>query len=442
MKIAYIAAGAAGMYCGSCIHDNTLAAALIRKGHDVALIPTYTPIRTDEDSVSINRIFLGGVNIYLQQKSAIFRKTPAFIDRLFDSPKLLNWVSRFSSNTDAKELGELTVSMLKGEHGSFNKELQKLAKWLKESYQPDLVQLTNSMFVGVAKYLKQELQVPVLCAMQGEDIFLDDLIEPYKTQAFNLIKDQAKAVDGFISTSAYYSDFMTDYLEIASDKIHEVKLGINLSGYGDKPKRLEDGAFTIGYLARICPEKGLHQLVDAFHQLSLNNKKINIKLKVAGYLGKKDQPYFEDIQKKIQSLELSKDFEYYGEVDREQKISFLNSIDVLSVPTVYKEPKGLFALEAMANSVPVVLPKHGAFPEILEVTGGGLLVEPGSVTDLAKGIQVLIDFPDHKISMGEKGKQVVHEMFSDDLMADTTLKVYEQQLGTFEKENLSKDRVQ
>ena len=57
MKIAYIAAGAAGMYCGTCIHDNTLAAALQRTGHDVALIPTYTPIRTDETDVSIDRVF-------------------------------------------------------------------------------------------------------------------------------------------------------------------------------------------------------------------------------------------------------------------------------------------------------------------------------------------------------------------------------------------------
>ena len=70
MKIAYITAGAAGMYCGSCLHDNTLAAALMAKGHEVALIPTYTPTRTDEEDVSIDRVFYGAVNVFLETKVA------------------------------------------------------------------------------------------------------------------------------------------------------------------------------------------------------------------------------------------------------------------------------------------------------------------------------------------------------------------------------------
>ena len=69
MRAAYIAAGAAGMICGSCLHDNALAAALIRKGHDVTLIPTYTPIRTDETNVSSGPVFYGALNVYLEQKS-------------------------------------------------------------------------------------------------------------------------------------------------------------------------------------------------------------------------------------------------------------------------------------------------------------------------------------------------------------------------------------
>jgi hypothetical protein len=154
MKIAYIAAGAAGMYCGTCIHDNTLAAALQRTGHDVALIPTYTPIRTDETDVSIDRVFYGGINVYLQQKSALFRHTPWMLDRLFDRPSLLNGLSRFSASTSAQDLGSLTVSVLQGEEGQQKKELAKLVKWLRDSYQPDLVQLTNSMFVGFAREIK------------------------------------------------------------------------------------------------------------------------------------------------------------------------------------------------------------------------------------------------------------------------------------------------
>src|SRR5207244_8669724 len=115
MRIAYITAGAAGMFCGSCLHDNTLVASLIAQGHDALLIPTYTPIRTDEEDVSQHRVFFGGINVYLQQKLALFRHTPWFLDRLLDGRGLLNWVSRFAVRTRAEELGGLTVSMLQGE---------------------------------------------------------------------------------------------------------------------------------------------------------------------------------------------------------------------------------------------------------------------------------------------------------------------------------------
>src|ERR1700678_319727 len=130
MRIAYITAGAAGTICGSCFHDNTLVAALVAAGHDALLIPTYTPIATDEVDVSTHRIFFGGINVYLQQKSALFRHTPWFLDRLLDGRRLLNWVSPLAVKTRAEELGELTVSMLRGDHGFQSKEIDKLADWL------------------------------------------------------------------------------------------------------------------------------------------------------------------------------------------------------------------------------------------------------------------------------------------------------------------------
>src|SRR5215210_3119655 len=99
MRIAYITAGAAGMYCGSCMKDNTLVSALCKAGHDALLIPTYTPIRTDEADVSNRQIFFGGINVYLEQKLWLFRHTPRFLDRLLNARWLLRWVSRFAANT-------------------------------------------------------------------------------------------------------------------------------------------------------------------------------------------------------------------------------------------------------------------------------------------------------------------------------------------------------
>src|SRR5260370_8570091 len=112
MKIATITAGAAGMYCGSCMHDNTLVAALAALGHDALLIPTYTPIRTDESDVSQRRVFFGGINVYLQQKTALFPHTPWFLDRIFHARVLLNWPPRFAVTTRPEALGSLTIPIL------------------------------------------------------------------------------------------------------------------------------------------------------------------------------------------------------------------------------------------------------------------------------------------------------------------------------------------
>ena len=429
MKIAYIAAGAAGMYCGTCIHDNTLAAALQRKGHEVALIPTYTPLRTDEADVSIDRVFYGGINVYLQQKLGLFRHTPWMLDRLFDRPALLNGLSRFSASTSAKDLGALTVSVLQGEEGQQKKELAKLVKWLRDSYQPDLVHLTNSMFVGFAREMKKVLGVPILCALQGEDIFLEDLIEPYKSQALKLLQARASEVDGYIAPCQYYADFMADYLDIPANKIDVVHLGLNLNEHGVAQKEIAATPFVIGYLARICPEKGLHLLVDAFYRLANRVGSDKVQLKVAGYLGKKDEPYFEQLVKQIDAWGLSDTFDYWGEVDRHQKIEFLNSFHVLSVPTIYKESKGLFILEALANGVPVVQPRHGAFPELIEVTGGGILVDAESPDAIVEGISQLMNNQGYREQLGQQGKAAVHSEFSDDVMAEATLAIYQKYIS-------------
>ena len=421
MRIAFISAGAGGMYCGSCIHDNTLAAALQRKGCDVALIPTYTPLRTDEANVSIDRIFYGGIHVYLQQKLALFRHTPWILDRLMDP--LVKGLSRLNSSTDPKKLGALTVSVLQGEEGRQHKELEKLISWLKSSFRPDIVHLTNSLFSGLTRRIKEELGVPVLCAVQGEDLFLDGLAEPHRSQALNLVRERAIDVDGFIAPCRFYAEFIKTYLKIPEGKVHEARLGLNLQGHGTG-RGPEPSPFSIGYLARICPEKGLHLLVDAFYLLTERVGRDNIRLKVAGYLGKKDRAYFDELRKQIDLRGLAECFEYAGEIDRNQKIEFLNRLHVLSVPTLFQDPKGLFILEALANGIPVVQPRHGAFPELVEATGGGILVEPGSPDAIAEGILQLLEDPEYRSRLGQAGKEAVERKFNDAVMADETIEIY------------------
>src|SRR3954468_5382908 len=212
MKIAFITAGAAGMYCGSCMKDNTLVSALARLGHDALLIPTYTPIRTDEEDVSQGRVFFGGINVFLQQKAGLFRYTPGLFDRLLDFPRLLRWVSRFAVKTRADQLGDLTTSMLQGRSGKQRKEVKKLVRWLAADFRPDVVVLTNVLLSGIVPALKQDWGGPVFGTLQGDDIFLEALPADDRKRAIELIQQNCADVDGYFATSGYYADFMAGYL--------------------------------------------------------------------------------------------------------------------------------------------------------------------------------------------------------------------------------------
>jgi glycosyltransferase involved in cell wall biosynthesis len=424
MRITYITAGAAGMFCGSCMRDNTLVAALARLGHDALLVPTYTPIRTDEEDVSQRRVFFGGINVYLQQKLGLFRHTPWFLDRLLDAPRLLNWVSRFAVKTRAEELGDLTVSMLRGEHGHQRKEVAKLVRWLADEIEPQIVNLTNAILSGMVHELKRGVKAPVLCSLQGDDIYLESLPEPYRSKSLALIRKHSKEIDGFLATSAYYADFMAGYFDIPRSKIDVVLPGLNLKGHGGPRPDRNGRPFTVGYFARICPEKGLHVLTEAFHLLRRTPGAPRCRLRVSGWLGGNDRAYFEGLQRQLKERGLADDFEYVESPDHASKVSFLQGIDALSVPTTYREPKGLYVLEALANGVPVVQPRHGSFPELLEATGGGLLVNPDDPHDLAAGLRRLLDDDALGAELGRKGREAVHARFHADRMAEETLAVY------------------
>jgi glycosyltransferase involved in cell wall biosynthesis len=335
----------------------------------------------------------------------------------------------------------MTLSVAKGETGNQQREVKELVSWLRDDFKPDIVHITNSMFLGLAGPIKREIRVPVLCSLQGEDIFLGALSEPYKSQVHEQLRSHARIVDGLVATCNYYASFMGKYLDVDPQHIHVVPLGIKLEGHQGAPPspkspgttvdevppeslRSTSSPFVVGYLARICPEKGLHRLVEAFALLC---KKVDIKdlrLHVAGYLGKRDETYFQDIKKRVDELGLAEVFDYAGEVNRDEKIDFLQTVDVLSVPTTYSDPKGLFVLEALANGTPVVQPAHGSFPEMIAATGGGLLFEPGSTESLADKLEELMRAPQYRYELGRRGADAVRKRFSDTAMADATLGVY------------------
>lgn len=384
MKVLQITAGAAGMFCGSCTRDNALARELLARGHDVTLVPVYTPTTPDEPNVSRPRVLFGGISVYLQQHSALFRRTPWFLDRLWDSPRLIRAVAGRAISTDARMLGDLTISMLEGEQGLLRKEFEKLVEWIREEQAPDVIVLPNSLLISLAAPLKRVFNCPVSCTLQGEELFLDALIPPYREQALAMIRKQVEVVDRFIAVSDYCADFMARYLEIPPSRISVVPLGITLDGY--ERRQADPGSFTVGYFARIAPEKGLHLLTDAYVRLRRRTGNARIRLEAGGTMAASARSYLDDARKAIARAGLDAEFTYRGSLDRAGKLAFLRSVDVLSVPATYDEPKGMSLLESMASGVPVVQPRRGAFTEIVERTRGGLLVEPDDPEQLAEGL--------------------------------------------------------
>ena len=428
MRIAILAAGAAGMYCGSCLRDTNLAAALAARGHHVAFVPLYTSVRTDESPVQSAPIFFGGVNVYLRHKVPLFHLVPRALGRLLDSDAVLGLAGRLAGMTSAAGLGELTISMLQGADGRQAGELDRLLDYL-ASLQPDAVQLPNAFFIGIADAIRQRVASTrtrppaIVCELTGEDVFLDSLPGAYRERALEIIRRAAPNADAFIASSEYYAARAAELFAISRGRISVVWSSVNAGDFA--PASHANAQPIVGYMARICPEKGLDVLVEAV-RLIREKHGIPARLRAAGWLGPQNRPWFEglsrDARRWVAAVEPA--FEYLGEVDRAAKIAMLSSIDVLSVPTRYPEAKGIYVLEALAAGVPVVQPEHGSFIELIRDTGGGVLVPPNDPAALADAIAELLRDPERRKLLGQAGRAAVAERYSHDSMAGKAEGVY------------------
>jgi len=415
------------MYCGNCLRDNALVQALRHLGHEVLMVPLYLPLTLDEPDQSNAPIFFSGINVYLEQKSALFRHAPGWLHRLLASRRLLNWAAGRASRTQAAQLGELTLSMIRGEAGNQARELEELIAWLKTQPKPDVIFLSNVLLIGFARRLQEQLRTPVVCVLQGEDYFLDGLPEPHRKACWQSLGERTENVDLFIALSHYFAGLMRERLGLLPERVEVVYNGINLEGYKDegpdgRDKR-RNQAPVLGYFARMCREKGLDVLVDAFIQLRKSGRAGALKLRIGGYCGPADEPFVASLRDRLNSSGLSDQVEFCPNLDHAAKLAFLRSLSVFSVPATYGEAFGLYVLEALAAGVPVVQPRSGAFPELIEATGGGVLCAPGQPQSLADAIESLLLDPERARALGRAGQQAVRENFSAETMAANTVKV-------------------
>ncbi len=429
MRLLLLTPGTGNFHCGSCLRDHTLVRALRRLGHEATSAPMYLPQVFDDathETEVLNgsgELFFGGINVYLQQKAALFRHTPRWLDRWLDRPSLLRRAADHAGMTRAADLGALTVSMLRGRSSAQRKELARLLDWLRRQPRPDAVLLNNALLAGLAEPIARTLDVPVVCTLHGESGFLDSLIEPWRARAWDALRDTSDAVTAWIAVSEHYGRRMADRLRLAPERWHVVHNGIDLEGF--VPSATRPDPPTLGFLARLCPAKNPALLVEAFIRLRRRDSASGARLCLAGAVTPSDRAYVESLRRPLADAGMIDAVDWRANLTRAEKCALVPGFSVLCVPATADESFGLYVLEAWACGVPVVQPRHGAFPEIIEGSGGGMLVEPDDPDALADALAELLADESRRGEMGRAGHRAVMERFTDRHMASGVIEVVE-----------------
>lgn len=411
MKIVMIMPGyVENYYCENCLRDNTLLRAFRELGHDSLAVPLYMPPRFDEpEHQKSSGIFYGGINVFFQQKFGFFRKSPRMIDWLLDRPGLLRRAARQEHRTKAGDLGELTLSTLQGKRGRQVKELNRLVAWLKAYEVPDMVLLSNALLTGFVEAIKDALDVPVVCLLQDEDDFLDALPTAQRDLAWQVLQVQTNYVDMFVAGSDYYTNVMAKRLNLPDERLSTLPFGLFPDDYC--PGEWRASPPTVGYLSQVRHEKGLDLLADAFINLKKNPRLSGLRLRIAGDRKPERSVYMKDIVSNLDRCGLLGDVDVVHEFSREKRAEFLKTLTVLSVPQRQGEANGMYVLESLAMGVPVVQPNNGVFPEWIEKTGGGVIIEADNVDSLAVGLEKLLLDPEQAAQLGRLGRQNIIENF-------------------------------
>lgn len=419
MKVVHIVPGSGGtFYCQNCMRDGALVPALRRIGVDAVMVPMYLPMFADGEAGQVDApVFFGGINVWLQQRFAFFRKTPRWLDRVFDSRWMLRRAAKMEGTTSAAGLGPMTLSMLEGSDGNQRKEVERLVAWLAEHEKPDVVHLSNALLIGLAGAIKSTLDVPVVCSLQDEDGWLDGIASPFSEACWDAIRARTGDVDRFVAVSDWFADRMSERLVVPRDLIDVVHVGIDLSGY--EPAPLDFNPPVLGYLSRMNETLGLGRLVDAFIELKKIPALEKLQLRAMGGAVGEDREYIDSLRKKLAKLGLENDAEFIEDFDRGHRLEFLKSLSAMCVPVEKGEAFGTYIIEAMAAGVPVVQPYAGAFPELIELTGGGLLYE-----DLVETLREVLTNPTMARQLGRRGRASVVEDFSVGSMARNMVSVY------------------
>ncbi len=424
MKIAHIIPGSGGsFYCGNCLRDSKYMKALQNLGKEVIKVPLYLPLFEDSRDLDEIPVFYGAVDTYLKQRFPIFRHMPNFVDKALNSKSMLNIAAQNAGSTRAKGLEEMTVSMLLGEEGLQKGELERLVLWLRDEAKPDVVHLSNALLLGLARRIKQELDIPVVCSLQDEDVWVDVMSDKNREEVWTIMKERGKEVDAFVAVSKFYADDMKKRLNIREDQLFINHIGVDAADYPVKDIREKEP--IIGFISRMCEENGLGILVDAFIHLKEDEQYKSVKLKITGGKTNDDTSFIKEQKKKIAMAKLDTDVLWVEEFEGPSRQDFFNSVALLSVPVLNGEAFGLYQLESLASGIPLVQPELGAFPEVVNLSQGGVIFHPNSPKKLAKALKELILDKNKLAELSKKGLAGVKQHFDVHQQAKKLVDIYE-----------------
>ncbi|MHC4598659.1 MAG: glycosyltransferase family 4 protein [Planctomycetota bacterium] len=424
MKIVYVMPGTGGaFYCQNCLRDHCVVRSLRALGEDVIQAPLYLPLALDGAAEGADTpIFFGAVNVYLQEKSVFFRKTPRLVDGLFDTPTLLRWAAQKARSTSARGLEALTLSMLRGEAGRQAKEVDRLVRWLETNAKPDVVHLSNALLLGLAGPVRRRLGAAVVCTLQDENVWIDEMDPRFVGEVWDTLKARVPEVDAFLATSKTFGEEMALKMSIPSRKLHHVPPGLDFTEYGpaDGPTREP----VLGYLSRISEAQGFDIVAEAFVRLKSVPGLEKLKLRATGGYTGTDEPFLLETMKRLEKAGAAGDVEIVRDYGPRERIEFLRSLTALSVPIRTGAAFGVFLLEALACGVPVVQPRTGGFPEVLESTGGSVLFEPNEPEALAEAAAPLLRDARKARELGLEGRTKVLELYDGATIARKIVEIY------------------
>lgn len=418
MKILFILPGAGdSFYCGNCFRDNLQAQALRKAGHEIIIMPLYLPLKHHAFQSDVP-LFFPATTYYVEQKMFGKRKMPSWMKRMLGAEVLLDMASSLSGTTTAEGMEDMTLSMIEGEGHAFEENAKQLIDWVKQSEKPDIIQLSSSLLLGIAKELKKETGIPIVCSLQDEEVWIDSLKSEFVEKAWKGVSDNAKYVDRFITTSYYYQQIVKEKLPQLGS-VDVIYPGIDIAKYqsGDYPVDP-----TIGFFYRMNKLDGLDILADAFVILKKRGSVPHLKLRIGGGYMSPDKKLVRQVKRTLKPY--ASDVVIEDSYDMEKHADFYRKVSLLSVPLRFQEGVGLYLCEAFAAGRPAVEPNTGSFAEI--VGQAGLIYEPNDARHLADALEKILTDKQMYDRCKEQALALAKERYDDMSSAKRLTELYDE----------------